>query len=81
MKFIAAAAIFASLSLSTHASVTPKTLTSTLTKSGVDTTQIGCKCIMTAPTANNTDSTSCLCYNRKDGTLNDSDKCSKYTGK
>lgn len=56
------------------------TLTSLLSKRGVDTSKIGCKCIMTEATKKNEDETMCLCYNRKDGTANDSSKCTAYTG-
>ncbi|CAO3686157.1 unnamed protein product [Rhizopus stolonifer] len=55
------------------------TLTSLLSKRGVDTSKIGCKCIMTETTKKNEDETMCLCYNRKDGTANDSSKCTAYT--
>jgi hypothetical protein len=51
-----------------------------LSKEGVDTNKIGCKCIMTATTAEHTDSTMCMCFNRNDGTINDTTKCRAYTG-
>ncbi len=47
----------------------------------IDVNELGCKCIMSSPTKQNTDSTLCLCFNRQDGTLNDSSKCRSYTGK
>ncbi|KAI9276554.1 hypothetical protein BY458DRAFT_453615 [Sporodiniella umbellata] len=54
-------------------------LTNSLAKQGVDTNQLGCKCIMTEATENDEDETMCLCYNRKDGTANYSTKCTTYT--
>lgn len=47
----------------------------------VDVNKLGCKCIMSSPTKQHTDSTLCMCFNRKDGTMNDSTKCRAYTGK
>lgn len=55
-------------------------LTHRLTQSKVDSSKLGCKCIMTATTSNKTDTTYCLCYNKSDGTLNDSEKCSNLQG-
>lgn len=52
-----------------------------LSNKGIDVDAIGCKCIMTAPTRQNTDSTMCMCFNRSDGTINDTSKCRSYTGK
>lgn len=55
-------------------------LANRLEKQGVDATTIGCKCIMSAPTKDKTDSTMCMCFNRKDGTMNESSKCTTLTG-
>jgi hypothetical protein len=52
-----------------------------LSDSNINTADIGCKCIMTAPSGNKSDYTSCLCYNRVDGTLNDSHDCTQLQGK
>lgn len=52
-----------------------------LSNNGIDVDDIGCKCIMTAPTRQNTDSTMCMCFNRNDGSINDTGKCRSYTGK
>ncbi|CAO3610254.1 unnamed protein product [Mucor hiemalis] len=45
----------------------------------VDVNKLGCKCIMSSPSKQNTDSTLCMCFNRKDGTMNDSSHCRAYT--
>lgn len=62
----------------TASTVTP--LTDRLETKKINVNTIGCKCIMSKPSKQNTDSTLCMCFNRKDGTLNDSTKCRAYTG-
>ncbi|CEG76957.1 hypothetical protein RMATCC62417_11777 [Rhizopus microsporus] len=47
-----------------------------LSKVGVNFNEIGCKCIMTDSTQDDRDTTLCLCFNRSNGTLNDSKSCS-----
>ncbi|KAF7732739.1 hypothetical protein EC973_000010 [Apophysomyces ossiformis] len=49
--------------------------TMTMADDGINNSEIGCKCIITAPTKNNTDSTYCLCVNKADGTKNDTEEC------
>ncbi|KAI9030960.1 hypothetical protein CLU79DRAFT_732199 [Phycomyces nitens] len=39
---------------------------------------LGCKCIMTTPTKTNTDASMCLCYNKADGTRNETHSCEMY---
>ncbi|KAI8636222.1 hypothetical protein BD408DRAFT_377230 [Parasitella parasitica] len=54
------------------------TISDRLSRKGIDGDQIGCKCIMSSPTKQNTDSTNCMCINRADGSVNESDICSPY---
>jgi hypothetical protein len=70
-----------SYTLIVNAFITPRfDLDSALSNQGVNTNKIGCKCIMTATTDYFTDSTMCMCFNRSDGTINDTAKCQDYIG-
>lgn len=69
-------------SITTAYSISPRryNILDRLANKDIDVDNIGCKCIMTAPTRQNTDSTMCMCFNRQGGTINDSSKCRSYTG-
>ena len=70
------------ISITAASSISPRkyNILDQLANKGIDIDKIGCKCIMTASTRQNTDSTMCMCFNRKNGTINDSSKCRSYTG-
>lgn len=57
------------------------TLYNRLQAKNVTVNTIGCKCIMSKPTPENTDTTLCMCFNRDDGTANETSMCRAYTGK
>lgn len=75
--------LFLTVSTIAEASITPRryNLMNRLEEINVDVTKLGCKCIMSSPSKQNTDSTLCMCFNRQDGTMNDSSNCRAYTGK
>ncbi|KAG2208316.1 uncharacterized protein EV154DRAFT_582938 [Mucor mucedo] len=78
MKLLALTTLFTMMTVvMTASSVTP--LSNRLAAKKIKVNTIGCKCIMSKPSAQNTDSTLCMCFNRKDGTLNDTTVCRAYT--
>lgn len=84
MKYILASLSFLLLTIfNVEAFITPRryNLMNRLEQVDVDVNMLGCKCIMSSPSKQNTDSTLCMCFNRKDGTMNDSSHCRAYTGK
>ncbi|KAG1050431.1 hypothetical protein G6F43_007294 [Rhizopus delemar] len=80
MKFIVLIqSLLVLFALSVSARPSEVSLKNTLSSKGISLNEIGCKCIMTETTSDNQDTTMCLCYNREDGTLNDSTKCTTLT--
>ena len=84
MKYIhtVVALIIALSSMTIAADISPRryNLINRLEAQNIDVDTIGCKCIMTSPSKENSDSTLCLCFNRPDGSTNDTSKCRAYTG-
>ncbi|KAI7907670.1 uncharacterized protein BX663DRAFT_491648 [Cokeromyces recurvatus] len=54
-------------------------LSERLSNRHIDPNTIGCKCIMTVSTLQHTDSAMCMCFNRSDGTLDNTNTCTTYT--
>lgn len=57
------------------------TLSHRLQRVDVNVNTISCQCIMSKPDKNNTDNSTCMCFNRKNGTSNATKTCRAYLGK